>query len=299
MRRDVWLFVVIGLSVCAVAAGWFAVNAPEVSRPRFADLGPVSLSTLEPPLPPAALSRPEGGGFESLRRRPLFTPQGGAAGSRQATGAPAALPRGVVPFRAVMAPLATAPQADLRPLVTDRAPLEAFQAGFGIPKPSHKQFFGGHLIPDAVRSTDPEAPPEAPIAPIAEGEGGGPPRPRPRPGSFVGSGEEGGAGAGGAGAAPDPVAAAATRPGDPGAGAAGDADDALGEGPDAGQDVDIIVLGVLIGPGAERALVRTPNGENRRVSRGDEIAGWRVSAISEDFIRLRRASQTRELRVPK
>ncbi|MEL6978483.1 MAG: hypothetical protein AAGM38_07375 [Pseudomonadota bacterium] len=63
-------------------------------------------------------------------------------------------------------------------------------------------------------------------------------------------------------------------------------------------DVDIIVLGVLLGGADERALVRTPDGENRRVSRGDVIAGWSVSAIGEDFVRLRRASQTRELKVP-
>lgn len=289
MTRDLWLGLSLFIAVCAVAAGWFAMNAPEASRPRFADLGPVVLPEANPPMPPAPLARRDAAGYETLLRRPLFASGDRGPQPRRGLGDRGALPAGAVGFSAVLAPLATAPQADLKPMKTDRAPRELFQAGFGIPRPSHSQFFGGHLLPDAVRLSDPEPPPKretapalapAPATPLdLSGSSGGAPLPRPRPGSTT---------------IETPVREEVAAQ-EPSAIAAPTLESEAAAG---GGEVDIIVLGVLLGRGQDRALVRTPDGENRRVSLGDLIAGWRVAAIGEDFVRLRRASQTRELKVP-
>ena len=59
----------------------------------------------------------------------------------------------------------------------------------------------------------------------------------------------------------------------------------------------MILLGVFNGRGNERALVRTSSG-SQRVVVGDEIDGWRVTAINNSSVQLRRASNVRMLRMP-
>ena len=59
----------------------------------------------------------------------------------------------------------------------------------------------------------------------------------------------------------------------------------------------MILLGVFKGRSSERALVRTTKG-SQRVEIGDEIDGWRVTAITHSSVQLRRASNVRMLRMP-
>ena len=59
----------------------------------------------------------------------------------------------------------------------------------------------------------------------------------------------------------------------------------------------LILIGVFQSRNAERAIIKKPSGESVRVTTGDEIEGWRVSGISADHIILRRASQTRMLKL--
>ena len=59
----------------------------------------------------------------------------------------------------------------------------------------------------------------------------------------------------------------------------------------------MILLGVFNGRGNERALVRTSSG-SQRVVIGDEIDGWRVTAITDSAVQLRRSTNVRMLRMP-
>ncbi|MBX2856325.1 MAG: hypothetical protein KTR21_15140 [Rhodobacteraceae bacterium] len=59
----------------------------------------------------------------------------------------------------------------------------------------------------------------------------------------------------------------------------------------------MILLGVFNGRGNERALVRTTSG-SQRVVVGDEIDGWRVTAITDSAVQLRRSTSVRMLRMP-
>lgn len=311
MSRRTLLIRMATLCCAAVAAGWFAVNAPEASRPRFADLGPVRLPNEVPPTPPAPIERAliaPGDGAKRLLFAATLAPH-------EATGAPLEPPPGEHGFRAVLAPIAAAPVADLDPLATPRSPRDDFQAAFGIERPRHSQYFGGHLIPKAMRETDPDA---SALGPDAESPAYAPiPRPNPR----ILEEMAGGAGAQGGGEAPlageaspaeegsasaAPEGPASETPDAP-AGAEGEGLSAATEAPpvpgppgSGSAEEGFILLGVLLRQGDDRALIRTASGESRRVSQGDEISGgWRVSEIGEDFIRIRRGSQTREVRVPK
>lgn len=299
MNRSFWLILLLFFSATAVGAGWFAVNAPEASRPSFANLGAVRLAKENPPLPPAPLSRPRGKGYETVLRRPLFQSPG-LAGSRQAVGASVALGQKAVGYREVLSPVAPSPALDFAEVVTPRLPRDDFQAAFGLKEPSHKQFFGGHLIDGASSATD-GAPP-APGVDSGAGAESAPefvsptfaPAPRPRP-------EETAAAPPASAPAPKPeepprpgraaVVSAATRFDDGGSAA-------ISGGGAVSPEEDIVLLGVLLRRGEDRALIRLSSGESRRVSLGDTIAGWRVSSIKADSIQLKRASQTREIKVP-
>lgn len=298
MNRNFWLILLMFFSATAVGAGWFAVNAPEASRPSFAALGGVRLTNEKPPLPPAPLSRPRGKGFEAVLRRPLFRPpNGGAVGSRQPVGAAAALGGKQVGRREVLAPVAPAPFADFGEVASSHGPQDDFQAAFGLEAPRHKQYFGAHLIPDDSRTTDGVGGSAAAIAALRPDDSGErilepPPRisapvPRPRPASRPRSAPRPQPDDN----APEAVAEAATRY-DGGSAAA------ISGGAAPSPEDDIILLGVLLRRGKDRALVRLPSGESRRVQLGDDIVGWKVSQIQADSIQLKRASQTRVIKVP-
>ena len=295
MNRSFWLILLLFFSATAVGAGWFAVNAPEASRPNFADLGAVRLAAEKPPLPPAQLARPASKGFENVLRRPLFS-AGEGGGSRKPVGAPVAAGAKMVAFRSLMSPFSAAPGADFIAFKTPRAPRDDFQAAFGVTRPQHEQYVGAHLIPKESLSPD-GAPPavsasrSSAAAAAAAATPGVPtsapiirPRPKQRGGGSVSN-------ASGSAA----VASAATRSD---IDAASSADSAAAER-DLRPEEEIILLGVLLRRGkTDRALIRLASGESRRVTLGDEVAGWRVSAIGADSIKLQRASATREIKVP-
>ena len=293
MNRSFWLILLLLFSATAVGAGWFAVNAPEASRPSFADLGAVRLAKETPPLPPAPLSRPGEKGYEALLRRPLFRASGAeGAGSRRPVGAAAPLAPKAVGYRTVLPPFAAAPARDFIAPATPRAPRDDFQAAFGVANPEHAQYFGPHLIPADSISAD-GAPPvvaasvrrEARPAAAAEAPASVPiPRPRPKRSADAAPREP----------TQSAVAAAATtRFSEPRSAGEAVGDRALRP------EEEIVLLGVLLRQGAkDRALIRLSNGESRRVTLGDEVAGWRVSQISADSIKLQRASVTREIKVP-
>lgn len=284
------LFWVASLAGVSVVAGWFAVNAPEASRPRFANLGAVRLPQERPPTPPAPLEPARISDLEADAGRSLFG-KGGPA-PRQAAGPAAATAPGEQGFRALLAPVAAAAVADLKEPITPRAPRDDFQAAFGIERPRHKQYFGGHLIDDAVRDSDPDA---SALGPGSEAPAyAAIPRPNPRIREEMAGGTPAPAGEAPAGdSAAEGVDAAAV---------AAPAEDVAAAPGAAGAETpleEFILLGVLLRRGDDRALIRTPDGESRRVSLGDELGGgWRVSEIGEDFIRVRRGVQTREVRVP-
>lgn len=55
------------------------------------------------------------------------------------------------------------------------------------------------------------------------------------------------------------------------------------------------LIGVIDANSGRRALVRLPDGDFRKVSRGDVLNGWRVSSISREAMRLTRQGQNRTL----
>ncbi|MEM7189539.1 MAG: hypothetical protein AAF439_07995, partial [Pseudomonadota bacterium] len=55
------------------------------------------------------------------------------------------------------------------------------------------------------------------------------------------------------------------------------------------------LIGVIDANSGRKALLRMPSGDFRKVSRGDVIEGWRVSAIGRDAMRLTRQGQNRTL----
>ncbi|MEM9725388.1 MAG: hypothetical protein AAF909_08000, partial [Pseudomonadota bacterium] len=179
-----------------------------------------------------------------------------------------------------------------------------FQAAFGLGRPRHCLFFGVIFFPLYNRTTDTDAPPAFRVAAAAPQAGEAwralapetAPVPRVRPSRASRQGGRQVAALTPESAAPRrpsaaAVAEAATRFDSGGAGA-------IIDNASLSPEEDIILLGVLLRRGDDRALIRTATGESRRVTLGDEVAGWRVSTIGADFIQLSRASQTREIRVP-
>ncbi|MEM6439697.1 MAG: hypothetical protein AAF763_08415, partial [Pseudomonadota bacterium] len=74
--------------------------------------------------------------------------------------------------------------------------------------------------------------------------------------------------------------------------------------PATGQDAgrldlrSMALLGVVSGPEGRRALLRLPSGAVRRVSEGQEVDGWRVSAIDDISVRIVDAGRVRTLTMP-
>lgn len=274
MTRAAWFAVDVALVAAAVAAGWLAVNAPSLVRPPLEPTGRIETPRETPPLPPAPFRPRATADADGLARRSVFAAPGAAGRLDGSVAAPGEPPAAVGVSVTPSAPFGSDPrQTPERFWATPGAEISV---AIAPPRPRHGQFFGGHQIPDEIRRSGPDG--EGPVA-----EGLGParafrPEPNPRrrsvddaPPAIVqgGDGDEG-------------VAAAATQQADPAS----------------VEDDGLILLGVLVGRGADRALVRTPDGSAVRVSQGDEVAGWRVATISDDQIQLRRATQTRILRMP-
>lgn len=55
------------------------------------------------------------------------------------------------------------------------------------------------------------------------------------------------------------------------------------------------LIGVIDARSGRRALVRMPTGDYRKVAKGDDLDGWRVSSISREAMRLTRRGQNRTL----
>ncbi|MCP5088810.1 MAG: type IV pilus biogenesis protein PilP [Rhodobacteraceae bacterium] len=58
------------------------------------------------------------------------------------------------------------------------------------------------------------------------------------------------------------------------------------------------LVGVFGTPNARRALVRMPSGRYLKVKKGDKLSGWKVSAIGESSVRIRKGSKDKVLRMP-
>lgn len=307
------------LFATAIIAGWFAANAPQLARPALTEFGDVTLPDETPPLPPAPILERAGDSAPMLARRPLFTLQEGVSLS-----AAAAPPRRADPLaRTVLTP-AIAPPPDDGAMAGETFDAGVdFQVALALARPRHEQYFGGHLLPPETFLSDQEKPPErtAPDGATSDGATSDDAAdgeteislapataPKPRPSPLRGRASPDAATAG-AGQADAPAIATADAPRELGgatmenesasvaAAAAGVASGAASADSDDG--VDMILLGVFQSRGAERALVRTATDGNVRVRPGDEIMGWRVASIGEDHIQLRRATQTRMLRLPR
>ncbi|MCP5072641.1 MAG: type IV pilus biogenesis protein PilP [Rhodobacteraceae bacterium] len=58
------------------------------------------------------------------------------------------------------------------------------------------------------------------------------------------------------------------------------------------------LVGVFGTPNDRRALVRLPSGRYLKVKKGDRLSGWKVSAIGESSVRIRKGSKDQVLRMP-
>lgn len=165
-------------------------------------------------------------------------------------------------LQSILRPGAAAPRRDLDGPPEGERPSDRVAMGETPPRPSYRQDFGGHFISPDQRKSDVDSVAAAPPQNVAP-QRSKPPRPSPLRSQR----------------SSQPSAAATTA----------DSSGSVG---------DIILLGVFRSSGADRALVRLPSGSSRRLEKGDEVQGWRVSSIGDSFIELRRASQTRLLRLP-
>ncbi len=267
-RTQLWILN-FALAAAVIAAAWWAVNAARVAAPSPTPLGAVDLPTERPPVPPAPFRRAPSDSPDGVGRRDVFAASPARRSDAPATRAEAPAAAGVV------APNAAAPTRDSLGERQRPSQDDPFRFAEGIEKPSYEQYAGAHLIPPEQRESD-----RAGVVPA--GEPGNAPlyaaRPRINPRR---------APAGGADAAPQDVAAGTPEAVEP-------TESSLAAGAVDG----FILLGVFRSSGEDRALVRKPDGESVRVVQGDEIEGWRVADIGDEFVELRRASQTRLLRLP-
>lgn len=61
---------------------------------------------------------------------------------------------------------------------------------------------------------------------------------------------------------------------------------------------DISLIGIFGTSKTRRALVRLPQGRYVQVTRGDNVSGWTVSAVSEDAVRIQKRGRNHVLRLP-
>lgn len=291
MSRTVWLAINVGLIIMAISAAWFAVNARQLARPMLATLGPVELPNENPPLPPAPFARTVGDDAGLLTARDLFSePEMARLAAAEPTGPGRPTTRESLPTsRALTTPMVV---PSIRPPSVGpelRMPGDDVRFRLTGVKPEVLQYFGSHLIPQSHRETDIEG---APGAVVPAPGYALPPKGNPR-GAAAGLGR-----APSAVAAPDPSESDADAAP---AGTEAEADATATEIGDAADTLDgLILISVLRNrTGGGRAILITPQASTRAVTIGEEVVGWRVSTIGDDFINLRRGSQTRVLRMPK
>ena len=58
------------------------------------------------------------------------------------------------------------------------------------------------------------------------------------------------------------------------------------------------LVGIFGAPNKRRALVRMPTGRYVKVQTGDKVGGWKVSAISENSLRINKGTRNQTLRIP-
>ncbi|MEL6277498.1 MAG: hypothetical protein AAFQ73_08085 [Pseudomonadota bacterium] len=289
MSRSIWIAVNGLLVAVTFAMGWFAVNAPQLARPSLESSDAIAITVDPPPLPPAPFIRSSLDGGEAITPRPLFSAPETIDVVTASTNGPGPADRNQPPIvRSVINPpimalgtlssniAASLPAArDFRvgrtSVLEDQSALvrnigivaevRAPDPGFA-PKSAPRPF----PHPDRQDILDLERRPGVFAAELA-------PRPRKRP--------EQTERAINVTTAPEP---AAQR-------------DRFLEDPTLMTEEGLILIGVFQSRNSERAIIKTPSGEAVRVTTGDEIEGWRVSSISADRITLRRASQTRMLKL--
>ncbi|WGI20602.1 hypothetical protein [Amylibacter sp. IMCC11727] len=58
------------------------------------------------------------------------------------------------------------------------------------------------------------------------------------------------------------------------------------------------LVGIFGAPNKRRALIRLPSGKYVKVQNGDKVGGWKVSAIGEGSLRIKKGSRDQVLRIP-
>lgn len=322
MSRTIWMGVNGVLVASAFAGGWFAVNAPELARPSLESGASVEIEVAPPPLPPAPFIRTAIDGGEAITPRPLFSAPEPIAVAAARAGGGAANGSGRPP-EPIARTLINPPIMALGVLVSEVEEGRLDGRGFAVartPLLAAPELAGpDRPLLAAARGSDPGFAPDTAPRPAGHpdrrdilsierrpGEYAASlaPRPRARPeraqtavAARDGAAEETGGEtetgaavepAGGEGGEGDAVVAAAA-PEQP--------RDRFLEDPTLMTEEGLILIGVFQSRNSERAIIKKPNGESVRVTTGDEIEGWRVSGISSDHITLRRASQTRMLKL--
>lgn len=300
MTRVQWRLFTLAAAALTVASAWFALNGARIAKPGAGALSAVELPAEQAHLPPSdagppVAPAPLGKALFGPGGDPLTTSEIGARILRDLPGPTA---------RIVLAPSPATPSLEDADLADARRALEPLLLAAEIAPPRHDQYFGASLLPDESRATDPDGPPKpgeetAAAAPAPTGADNATdqeaaanapafaPKPAPNPGPPAGGV-----------AAPAPAPQIVVEPGETATAVAAAATSQAAPDPNADGPDGMILLGVFRGSGSSRALVRTATESARQVSPGDEINGWRVAAIGEDHIRLRRASQTRMLKLP-
>ena len=60
----------------------------------------------------------------------------------------------------------------------------------------------------------------------------------------------------------------------------------------------ISLVGIFGDPNKRRALIRLSSGRYVKVQTGDKIGGWKISAISENSLRINKDRRNQTLRIP-
>ncbi|MCI4663773.1 MAG: hypothetical protein MRY74_03540 [Neomegalonema sp.] len=279
-RAQLWVLN-IALIICVISGAWWAMNAPRVARPLPSVLGAVDLPREKPPLPPAPFAWAPRESADGIGRRPILATaaavkRDGAAVRQKYPAASAAPPL-----------LAAAARRDMDGAPELKSPADPFGFAKQIDPPKHSQYFGGHLLTPDQRRSDLAGASTAAAPGLAPKYAPKPTR-NPRRGKTA-----------------EPTAASPVPPKPPTPPkparptAESIAEAATSKAPAAAGVEGMILLGIFRTRGADRALVRKPNGGAVRVEKGDEIEGWRVYAIGDEFVELRRSDQSRTLHMPK
>lgn len=319
MTRGLWLLVNLLALSALVGAGWYAITAPELARPRLAPLGALSARLAPPPSPPTPVLRSAPEDTALLLRRKLFQPFDPAKAAEAAADAPMRDVRRESPIaRTVLDPLA-APALE-RPGMTaeERAPVDPLRLRLTFEPPEVAQFFAWRSMDYAARASEDETMAALDAKLAAEAAAAARPaaaRPAPAPTGTAASEESllplvarnAASAAPGVAARPRPAPRTAAASAAPAIGAADDEEAARARRIEAAATTVVevvqpaeggmVLLGVYTSRGRERALLRTPSGA-QRVELGDEVDGWEVIEITETGVELTSGERRRSLTMP-